>query len=220
MWHTPVDGGRAATPAEWSLFRLGLIWAFDRVDGTFGGRPQPAGVDVFDALQHGQKLYLLTVVARALVDPNAESPDLTAATEGTLAVLLNGIRDLVQEEAARPSGDTTVRRLVLAAVRESAEPRPYPLPRPASTDHQRWGDLIDELEVRYFWDMDYDTAGRFLDMPPREAAVSRTLLGIDADYDLVPPPDPRDEELPAIRAELATLIRTLTPRAGAAHSGV
>jgi hypothetical protein len=214
VWRTP-DGERALTPGEWSLARVGLARTWEAVEGR-PGVPALTGVRVFDALQPSQQVALLALVGRALADPTASTPPLTAVTEGALAAVFAMLRAALDQEL-EDAGETKVRCLILDAVGEGV--RDVPLPAPTEPDPEEWELLIEEVEERLFWDADFDMADTFLDLPPDARGRLLTLQGIDPDYFAAATADPVGNELNAVRRTLAELTGRRRPGTDCTRGG-
>jgi hypothetical protein len=228
MWSTSV-GDRILRGSESELFRHGLGTLRDRIEEA-GEAPElcETGVAVFDRLQPASKLAMIALVGRALSDDNEPSPPLTALTEGTFAAVYATIRqeiefeiDMRRQGPQPEDAQSSVRPLVLAAVRETnpdwENPLPEPesddlefepasLPTPESEDFDAWDFLLDVLINRVLWgDRDFEGEEYFLDNDPRESEVMKLWMGIDRDYFSAIPPEPTELELAAIRKTLRQL---------------
>jgi len=80
-------------------------------------------------------------------------------------------------------------------------------PEPSCRDLREWEFLVELLSARVLWDADYLEADLMLDARPSNARGIRQTLGIDRDYFVAIPPDPKDSEIPAIRKRLHALCR-------------
>ena len=67
------------------------------------------GLQVFDDLQRGQKLYALYRAGRALLQPDESPPELTAFLEGAVATVYRHALDNVLQEIEEPEFATSIR---------------------------------------------------------------------------------------------------------------
>ena len=107
----------------------------------------------------------------------------------------------VQEATEGLSGDeswsdsTHWRGLALAAYQQlcerDGESEDEDAPEPWSLCFEDWDNLIDQLVSSILWDMDFELASGFMDEAPELAQRRRKLLGIDDQYFVDPPLDPK-----------------------------
>ncbi len=64
-------------------------------------------------------------------------------------------------------------------------------PAPWSLCFEDWDNVIDQLVSSILWDMDFELASGFMDEAPELAQRRRKLLGIDDQYFVDPPLDPK-----------------------------
>jgi hypothetical protein len=210
VWRTS-SGERALRGAEWELFRAALAGVWDLVeDSPDGADLFESGIGAFDDLQRAPKLALLALVGQALQDEATPPPRLTAHTEGTVAAVLEHVRQSVELEidADDPGAEERAiswRRLILEACREGEAGEGEPLPEATCDDLGEWGVLVECLSSRILWDDDYQMGGEFLDVDPEEARARMKALGIADDYYLAPAPDPTAEQLEQARRTLRQL---------------
>jgi hypothetical protein len=95
------------------------------------------------------------------------------------------------------------RRLTLAAY--SSDGAMDDLPEEDCDDMSEWEFLVECLSDRVLWDADYEGGDNFLDSSPELACEMRGIFGIDDEYFLDVPPDPRETQLPLIRDKLKQL---------------
>src|SRR5262245_48669160 len=117
MWRTPT-GDRVLDPAEWAVFREGLVLLSDLIqdewDVTNG--LSRTGVTAFDDFQPGQKLSLLAEVGKALSDPTVPAPFHTAANEAAIAAVFAAVETYLDLELDTAEARTYLRGLLLSAV--------------------------------------------------------------------------------------------------------
>ncbi|SIN69369.1 hypothetical protein SAMN05444166_0170 [Singulisphaera sp. GP187] len=222
MWRTQ-RGVRALRIAEWELFREGIDTLWDSIEESFDSPGDfTTGVEVFDRLQPNQQLAMLVLVGQALRDKDLPAPDLTATTEGTVAAVFEHLRnevameidledDIKRDQPESADEVTLLRRRILAACRECRGFGGARPPAETSRKGETWESLLETLASRILWDDgDYDMAADFIDEEPEERRAKMALMGIAPDYFVDIAPDPTDEELETIRADL----RELTGRVG------
>ena len=152
MWRTPT-GDRVLDPAEWAVFREGLVLLWDLIqdewDVTNG--LSRTGVTTFDDFQPGQKLSLLAEVGQALSDPAVPTPFHTAANEAAIAAVFAAVETYLDLELDTAEARTYLRELILQAAGDSDED----LPVVTSTDAEAWRFLLETLMFRVLWDVDF-----------------------------------------------------------------
>jgi hypothetical protein len=119
VYRTP-NGERILLGAERRLFEDSLAMMVDRLSvGDY-----EFGVQVFDDLQRGQKLFALYRAARGLVHPDEPPPELTAFLEGAVATVYRHALHMAAleiEDRDFPPHDPTWRKMILDAARESED---------------------------------------------------------------------------------------------------
>ena len=161
-------------------------------------------------MQPTAKLALLADVGWALLRPTETCPKLTSINEAVVAALFSNIEQCLHMEIdwSKEEDDDELlawRKLVLAVFHEDGDT--MDLPEPDCDDVVEWELLAETLSQRILWDDDFNEAEQFLDASPDEATRLRSIFGIDNDYYASVPPDPRDSDLPGIRAMLGELYR-------------
>lgn len=180
-----------------------------------------AGIAVFDDLQRNQKIAVLLGISKALLRDNVSPPPLTAISEAAVAVVYRHMRERVADEIGAHEFDDlsdgrdvfgeglknpgpSWRTLVLSACRETIEIDH--LPRPDDSTEDEWSFLIDCLEDRVLWDNDWEIVEQ-QDIAPEQQQRLKEVMGIDEDYFVWVPPDPKDE----LAARMLTELQYLTP---------
>lgn len=208
-WHSQ-GGDRTLTGAEAALIRETLAYVVDMVeeDITASADPWEFGVAAFDCLEPSARLAMLAEVGWHLLRETESYPELTALNEATVAVLFNAIEQAIELEidCHRDNELETRfgwRRLLLDAITEGSDLSDVPSVDSCDTDE--WQFIIETLSDWILWDHDFNSAEYFLDTPPEQADMMRERFGIDDDYYRAIPPDPKECDLPAIRATLKQL---------------
>src|SRR5262249_4818803 len=137
MWRTSL-GERVLRGSEGELFRASLAEVCDLVEDSFEEEELfTSGIEAFDTLQPGQKLAMLCIVGRALLDERISCPELTAVSEGTVAAVFEQARQAVELEVGVADDIAEQhcfwRQLICAAYRE-AEGEGSEFPPEASSD--------------------------------------------------------------------------------------
>ena len=208
-WHSQ-RGDRTLTGAEAVLIRETLAYVVDMVeeDITESADPWEFGVAAFDRLEPSARLAMLAEVGWALLRDTESYPELTALNEATVAVLFNAIEQGLEFEIDCHNENElearfSWRRVLLDAITEGNDLSD--LPSVDCRDMSEWQFIIETLSDWILWDHDFASGEYFLDTPPEQADMMRERFGIDDDYYRAIPPDPKECDLPAIRATLKEL---------------
>lgn len=218
MWHTS-SGDRTLQGAEAALIRAAIASVADMLIGEIDDEADhwAYGIPAFDTLSSPQRFALLWEVGEALLRPEVAMPELTAVREATVAALYTAIREEIDlemdAEVSESSADYDTRcwrRLTLAAARERAGDTASSavvagLPRPDCQDEEEWDLVIDSLASGVLWDADWMDEDLFLDIDPEHAAAIKRVMNIAGDYFTAISPDPGEQELRDIRANLRAL---------------
>ena len=84
MWHTNF-GDRTLEGAEAKLFAEALWDFIQKLELDEGN--YDVGLEVFDRLEYGQKVYLLSVIGNGLLKPDVPIRKLTSAVESAIAAV-------------------------------------------------------------------------------------------------------------------------------------
>ena len=166
MYHTP-EGDRILLGAERRFFTHSLAMIVD----LLADEDMEFGVAPFDELQRNQKLAVLYMAARGLLQSDEPMPKLTAFVESAVATVYEHAKDQVSQEIDDPESSGAAlfwRRLVLEAVREHVPADD--LPRDADCDKDTWTFLVECLAGCVLWDNDYEWQ-ESLDLPPEESSA-------------------------------------------------
>lgn len=208
-WHTQC-GDRTLTGAEAVLIRETLAYVVDMVedDITAEADPWEFGVAAFDCLEPPARLAMLAEVGWHLLRDTESYLELTALNEATVAVFFKAIGQGLEFEVEchnefELQASFGWRRLLLDAVKEGSDLSD--LPSVDCRDMSEWQFIIETLSDWILWDHDFASGEYFLDTSPEHAGMMREQFGIDDDYYRAIPPDPKESDLPAIRAKLKQL---------------
>jgi hypothetical protein len=171
---------------------------------------EDAGEDAtaFERLTREQKQLAILLVARALLDPRTEPPEITAILAGTVAAVYEYLQMIIDLEIDQGKG-TTLRRMVLEAAEEMSygdDQDPCVALSPECGDIDEWSVIVEVLRDSVLEDHDFEMEALFLDAPPEEATALKAEMHIDPDYFVTPIDDPSPESLEAIRKELRRLV--------------
>lgn len=152
------------------------------------------GVQVFDDLQRGQKLYALYRAGRALLRPDEPAPKLTAYLEGAVASVYRHALGMVAVEIEEPriAHRPSWRQLLLDAARQCDEIDE--LPDEDCREQGDWELLIECLEATVLWDTDFEAQDR-LDADPDKVRELDELMGVPEDYYTEVAHDPPDDQI-------------------------
>ncbi len=208
-WRTS-QGERILAGAEATLFRTAVLSLASITDNDVrsGDEPWDFGVPVFDRLTPEPRLAMLATVGFALLRETPECPPLTAVNEATIATIFRHIEESIHEEV--DSGEDTEdpfywRRLVRLAGAETVAD--LELLAESSSELDEWTFVVETLSDYILWDNDFNSEGVFADAEPEYAQANYEGMGIDEDYFLAVPPDPRASNLDQIRKVLRELER-------------
>ena len=206
-WRTS-QGERTLTGPEAILFREAVLSLAEITDNAIKCDEDPwdFGVPVFYRLTLPSRMAMLAQVGTALLRETPDSPQLTAVNEATIATVFLHIEESIRSEID-VEDDTEApyywRQLVRSASVEQADDRE--LPDESSHDMDRWKFLVEILSDQILWDNDFNTEACFADSSPEFSQETYEDMGIDDEYFLAVPPDPRDSNLEQIRKMLREL---------------
>ena len=216
MWQPLYDPPFVLAPKHAAAFRIAAGTFSDFVGWEHWEDDWPGiGIAVFDNLTQHQKQASILMVAKALLDPACEPPDVTAVLAGTVDAIYVNLESLIELEIGH---EARVRQLVLEAmdecdywndVNDGLEPDEEPVtrPEPACDDLDEWKELIEALRSEILEDYDFEMESEFIDMPPDAGAKLKRELNIDPDYFVALVEDPTPERVVAIWRELQTYLQ-------------
>lgn len=203
-YRTPI-GDRIVRSAEAEFFREALFWTVHYVT-MIRGHDDEFTIEAFDRLTYGQQLTGLLSVARAILDENVPPPPLTASIEACTATIFQTLSEEVVCEIDEDGEDgrekKNIRQAIRAAMLEMGDDE---VPEVECTDARTWQSCIEELSEGFLFDLDYEDADEYTDLPPEEAKVKYRRMNIDPDYFLHILDDPSESEWLAIERELHNL---------------
>ena len=202
MWHTNC-GDRTLEGAEAKLFAEAL-WDFVQKLGLDEGNFD-VGLEVFDRLTYGQKVYLLSVIGNGLLRPDVPIRKLTSVVEGAIAAVFCYLEIAVIIEI--DDGINSNWRKMILAVHRQIDVE-YLLDEDCD-DEEEWSIQIEVLSYLILWDADYEDEDIFIDSPPEEAHGLQDLMLIRDDYFLEIPDDLKPKEIETTISELNTLCRSV-----------
>lgn len=234
MWATS-QGDRTLAGPEASLVLGAVGYLRDMITvGVELDEPHQTDVALFNALQPTQQLAILHEVAFALLDEQANMPDLNATREATVYVLFRELLSLVEIEIDMSRLENVhhieVRSAILAAYEESVnitvdgfsnsdflegfvtensdDANPMAENDP---DIDRWFDVLESLADQILWDRDFELEEVFADRDPRSVEAVKEAMGIRQDYFSVPAPDAFSNEYERLDRELVALTSSRRP---------
>ncbi len=179
------------------------------------------------------------VAKHLLTSSAVHSPNTNAVEDATIAAIFAEVRDQVMIEVDVTRGEiqhrgwepsqispdaslapeldwqyaTHWRQLTLEAFLQVCERdgdlEEFDLPEPWSTDFEDWDNLIDQLVSSILWDLDFELASGFMDEAPELAQRRRKLLGIDDEYFVEPPLDPKPGEARVLMAQAKAIANRI-----------
>jgi hypothetical protein len=179
-------------------------------------------VKAFDALSHGQQLYLASRVAIALLHEDVEPPELNQCIESTMGTLLGCLEGLLEEELDRahediPTGEYSfeVRQAILNVYASEAtlwlddpEDGVNDLPLVTCLEESEWENLLEAIEGWILWDRDFEDGELYdYDRPDVEEAVLQQMT-IDLDYFAWVPREPGKQKSKFLLKRLEELGET------------
>jgi hypothetical protein len=135
MWSNTIGAPFILAPKHAAVFRKAAADFSEYADVV-----EYAGVDetVFERLTREQKQLAILLVARALLDPVSEPPQIIAALAGRIAAIYEHLQTMVAIEIDEGE-ETTLRRMLLDALDEmNSRHDQEPLARFASGDAGSW----------------------------------------------------------------------------------
>jgi hypothetical protein len=180
-----LSGAEARLFAEVFLSLLDEACVFQFEDYDFG-------IETFDNLTFGQKMYVLITIANGLLREDVEPVRLTAAFEAAIAVVFEHFRNSVAFEIDEPEVGTYWRHLIVAAQQEMDG---EDIPEITCCDHEKWDIEIQTIEDCILWDADYLDGHLYLDRPPEESKLLRQATRIPDDYYAAIPNDLTDDQI-------------------------
>jgi len=213
MWRTSL-GLRTLAGCEAELVRqlLGYVYYQISVTGHTPDEPFDSGVSLFDRLEAPQQLALLAEVGQALLRADQPAPGLTSLREATVSVLYEQLRfcvaDEIEGEQRTQRPHRYWRQLIVKACGEAETGSEFiDLPAADSEDVDAWDLAIEMLADRILWDRDWEMEDLFADAVPDRGRELKQLLGIDDGYFRDIAPDPTEQQLAVVRAQLDALVR-------------
>jgi hypothetical protein len=233
MWRMSEGGVGVLTNAQAKLVKLAVAEYTGRLDGAGEWDDGDDWVRVEQVARMGrqQMLHALATVARALLDPRAQQPPVTADSEATayqIFMLLGaavgaeiGMFDEMKaaDSARRPPRVLTrARRAISDALREAgcckrsddeSDERcgrcSWCAPDPECVDQDEWDGALEALADRVLWDRDWEMEDLLADAEPGVADSVKGAVAIDDGYFSTPTPEPTDADVTAARAYLESV---------------
>lgn len=184
MWQT-VMGDRILEGDEAQLFAeiaLDFTQTLEACENEYD-----LNIPVFDSLTYNQKIWVLLVIVKGLLQQKFPAVELTAVNEGAIAAIFEHLKAQVccEIDMKLPSNWRILIReaLVYAGFKG--------MPRLRSRKTGEWEFAIDRLSGRVLWDSDY-LAAYTLDTAPENASLIKAAMGINDEYFMDTPHDPDD----------------------------
>jgi len=203
VYRTP-NGERILLGAERQLFEMSLAMMADFLSDN----DCEFGVQAFDELQRGQKLFALYWISRAVLQPDEPAPEHTAFGEATVASVYRHAFDRVVQEIDDPEFapmPPSWRQLLVEAARESDNIED--VPKESSRNKEEWDVLVDNMADDVLRDRDFEL-GVHLDADPDASRKLKDFMGVSENYYTAVPHDPACNELKLY----IDALKGLTPR--------
>jgi hypothetical protein len=216
MWACRTDSEQILPPQHALVFRVALGCLADFIGWEEWAVPWESGLSAFDRLTAGQQQAVLATVGRALLQPQAPAPRVSAVLAAAVHTIYDTLLSLIETDILCEKSSLGLRQQVLAALEEmeywspvragrSAQEAPIEPLAPACDDREQWAYLIGVLREEVLEDEDYALEDNLIDLEPSTAAAVKRLLAIDRDYFVTVPEDPTPERLVELRQELLAL---------------
>lgn len=204
MWRTSC-GVRVLSGAEAKLFAEAFLNLLDDAY-VFQFEDYEFGIETFDSLTFGQKMYVLMTIANGLLRKEVEPVVLTAAFEAAIAVVFEHLRNSVESEIDEPEAGTYWRRLIVAARQEMDG---EDIPEVTCCDCEEWEIEIRTIEDCVLWDVDYLDGHLYLDRPPEESKMLREVARIPDEYYTAIPDDLTEDQIDQLLHPLRKLCMSI-----------
>jgi hypothetical protein len=203
-YQTPL-GDRVVRGAEAEFFREALFWTVHYVT-MIRGEDDEFEVKAFDCLTYGQQLVGLLTVARAILDERVPPPPLTASIEACMATIFQTLSNEVVCEIDEDGDEGREKRNIRHAIRSVLiEMGDDEVPEVDCTDARTWQSCIEDLSEGFLFDLDYEDADDYTDLPPDVAREKYHRMQIDPDYFLHVLDEPPESDWRVIENELHNL---------------
>lgn len=161
------------------------------------------GVQMFDELGRNARLSLVARVASALLRDETPPPAKRAVNDATVAAIFSDITNVVISYDAELEDEW--RRLVIASLCQIGSEQ---VPTLNAHNSDAWLEALVRLRDYILEDSDY-LLEQTADRPPDVSRRFKELADIPQDYFAEPAPEPSDEELKQILADLCELAGTI-----------
>jgi hypothetical protein len=176
MWRTQY-GNRTLEGAEAVVFAEALSSLLDEAISEELDDYE-LGVECFDNLTFGQKIFVLSIVGNGLLRKDMPIVPLTAVLEGAIAVVFENLKNLISFEIDAPELRSNWRELVVAARKEMMG---KDIPQPTCDDFDEWDIEVEELAEAILWDRDFDDDNLYTDFSPEKSEALKNIAGIPDD---------------------------------------
>jgi len=227
-------GDGILTFAQAELVKLAIAEYTGRLDGTgaWGGYGDDwVRVEQVTRMGRPQVLHMLATVARALLDPCAPQPPVTADSEATAYQIFMLLGAAVEAEIGMSGANSgrsgmrypppiliRVRQAISDALLEAgcckdaddeSDKRcgrcPWCAPDPECVDSDEWAEALEVLADRVLWDRDWEMEGLLADADPGMADSVKGAMAIGGGYFSTPTPEPTAADVAAARAYLESV---------------
>jgi hypothetical protein len=213
MWRRMAAPDLILPPAQAGVFRAALGSLSDFIGWEAETAGWDSGVPIFDRLTQGQQQVALLTIAQALLRRQCPAPRVTAVLAAAVSATYDALLSLIEADLFFETGDTALRRQVLAAVAETGywagvgdAEAAAAAPAEKCADREVWSECVGILRDAILDDTDYELADQMLDLEPDAGGAVKRWLAIDRDYFVTVPDDPSPARLQELHHELLGLL--------------
>lgn len=213
MWARLGRSDMLLPPAQARVFRTALRCLSDFIGWEAETAGWESGGPVFDRLTQGQQQRALLTIAQALLQRQCPAPRVTAVLAAAVSATYDALLGLIEADIFFETGDTALRRQVLAAVADTGywaglgdAEAAAAVPAERYADGEVWSEFVGILRDAILDDTDHALADQLLDLEPDAAGAVKHWLAIDGDYFVSFPDDPSPALLQELHHELLSLL--------------
>src|SRR5947209_1695812 len=118
MWARRTDAAMILPPRQARVFRSALGCLADFIGWDDRARPWESGLSAFDRLTAGQQQAVLATVGRALLQPQAPAPRVSAVLAAAVHTIYDTLLSLIETDLLCERNSLGLRQQVLAALEE------------------------------------------------------------------------------------------------------
>lgn len=201
MWKTPI-GDRVLIGVEREFYIELILYSIDRIDEIIQRDDPPlTGDRIFDSATSQQKIILMSNVLKALLDPSIETPKHQNINEAAayypFVVLRESVEDEIENEQLSGSDEEEnkyywrelIWKMFVAYCQAEWEKADDDnddedglIRSPHSIQFQLFQFIIEDLEERLFWDMDWKASSHNPQILDGVEPEIEAMMGYGSDY--------------------------------------